>query len=436
MAWTLIGAVFIAAATLCLPHPCSATEPKDRITVKRVKIVVDDHRYVWEDKKRVPARHADGITEPATIISHLAFAPGDQMTPEALERAVRRAQGRLLATNDYYSVSAVVLPPRKSPETRTVLIRLQEGFTYHFGGGYAYGFFGKDNLRGRRQYFAAAVGYNLTGATFVNESVADTPLILGAECFYTNSGPAPAEITEFHRVDTRIRTGLRFHPDWVIGLDVASLFVNHTTVPAGLDADYFGDARRAELLLSPSLTYQFAADNEPISSGVRITARLDLYLPVSGGVRAAYLLQAVGKKTLAKGHSLNLQLSHGRAFAPQPYMEKFDIYSGNDFAIRSGQDQFGLMAEQIAMANFEYRIHFVGFFIPPFFDVDIDGFVFADAGWAAAHDEPLFGGGLLDAFGAGLRLNLNSPVFTYFSFSYGWSHQGSGRFVFTGTAGF
>jgi len=41
-----------------------------------------------------------------------------------------------------------------------------------------------------------------------------------------------------------------------------------------------------------------------------------------------------------------------------------------------------------------------------------------------------------DAFGGGLRVLFDNPVFAYFTLCYGINHSGDGRFIFAATKGF
>ncbi len=170
---------------------------------------------------------------------------------------------------------------------------------------------------------------------------------------------------------------------------------------------------------------------------LKLEGRGNLYwVPEQEDITGSLLLKAAASYEFIKGHSADIQVSGGGAVSALPYLDKFDLYNTEDLSIRSDQNLRDLLVEEFLLINFEYRFSLLKFFIPPIFNIGIKGFLFTDLGWAAEYNRILFEEPLRDAYGAGLRIVLDNPVFASFSFSYGINRYGKGRFVFAVTSGF
>jgi len=108
----------------------------------------------------------------------------------------------------------------------------------------------------------------------------------------------------------------------------------------------------------------------------------------------------------------------------------FDLFLTEDRNIRSGYSAEALNVSAFALGSVELRQSVVSFTVPPAFNCNVQIYGFSDL--AVISGETRFA----DAYGAGLRILFDNPVFAYFTFSYGVNHKGAGRFLFCGTAGF
>ena len=72
--------------------------------------------------------------------------------------------------------------------------------------------------------------------------------------------------------------------------------------------------------------------------------------------------------------------------------------------------------------------------MPPCFPVDIIPYLFTDLALTQEYSDKSIR--LFDAYGVGLAINFDCPVFAYFNFSYGINHQGKGKFVFAAMQNF
>jgi hypothetical protein len=117
----------------------------------------------------------------------------------------------------------------------------------------------------------------------------------------------------------------------------------------------------------------------------------------------------------------------------------FDLSATEDRSVRSGYSRTDLRAASFVFGSAEIRQQVFAANVPPGFECRVQAFLFSDfAGISAMGKSVFFAEGLsfADAYGAGARVLFDNPVFAYFSFSYGWNHEGRSRFTFAATAGF
>jgi hypothetical protein len=100
--------------------------------------------------------------------------------------------------------------------------------------------------------------------------------------------------------------------------------------------------------------------------------------------------------------------------------------------VRSGWDREDLYADRFAFGSFELRLRPLILPLGGIFRLSVSPFGFVDFAYSG-RDGAL---AAYDAYGAGLRLGFENPIFAYFTFAYGWNRDGSGRFTMTGSAGF
>jgi hypothetical protein len=125
----------------------------------------------------------------------------------------------------------------------------------------------------------------------------------------------------------------------------------------------------------------------------------------------------------------------GQTLDSPPQKSLFDLYYAEDRSIRSGYTLEELTAPYYLFGSTELRFNFVTFTIARTVDCTIQGYIFSDVG--RMYDL----GGIskkefVDAYGGGVRVLFDNPVFAYFTFAYGLNHEGKGRFSFCATAGF
>jgi outer membrane protein assembly factor BamA len=402
------------------------------ITISKVKIKIEDELYIWEDRRKIPAKEKDGRTAPSTVVSFLDFAPGDKITPEKLEKKTQIATRRLINSGYFFDVQVIVIPPRLKPEYRTVLIRIKEGFLWRFGGI----FVGKDNLWGRKKTFRIHARYNLAGGQYRDENFMGKSVLLGGSLYYRRRATS---VADYYQGQLNLMTGYFFTPVLLMGVDFKSKYTRFTEHSSDVTEAYLGGLKRTDLILSPYLNYELQSSSATIS----LEGKINAFLPVENdSFLLSYLSVIAGrwhflpKHSLFEGHSLNLQLSTGGSSDSLPYLARFDIYDTPDMSIRARYPAMDLLLDRFILINSEYRFPLLEFVIPPIFPTRIMGFIYADTGFGGNEKDEKYFPRSYEGYGAGLRILFENPVFAYFSLSYGANRNGDTRFVFIGTPGF
>jgi hypothetical protein len=210
------------------------------VTLVRVRIIINNDLYEWTEAGiTLPGETTAALTG-RTVVSFTALHPGRRYTLEDLERECQKTRYRLEESGYFYSAAVTVVPPRRNPAERTVVIEVTQGFLMRFSGGYAYGMFGWAGLGGERQELRLYGGWNQNGAAYINHRTGGLPLLLGGSLFYYGPG---GETRLGLPVDTRplegtLNTAFYAGPDFLAGVTMdmtVPLGENHTELP-GLSA--------------------------------------------------------------------------------------------------------------------------------------------------------------------------------------------------------
>lgn len=432
------------------------------VRVVRVKIALDDILYEWTADGVFPADKitpADGESssaerddaageslagesaklKPETVISFLGVTPLLSVPLDELERRCRESELRLSESGYVYSASVLVLPSRKNPSERTVLVTVSSGFFWRFGGGNAWALFGKDALGGERSSVRLVAGWNRNGAEYAHYRAFGLPLVLGGRFFWLGPGDYSLMNATEGIPDTGsaleggLTTGWFLSPDFLTGVDVSA------------SADGFGSGTLFSL--QPFIQYRkFLVPGSPEAYGnesdIGFDARL-FWFPGESAMKGEASAFIHGR--LSPSATLAFKAASGTSSGNTG----FDLLLSEDRAVRSGYGTDDLFASSYAFCSAELRFLVASIPLSYAMGCDVQLFAFSDAallsrraGTADADAEgttdadgasDAFGA---DAYGAGLRLLFDNPVFAYFTFSYGLNHDGDGRLMFCGTAGF
>jgi hypothetical protein len=403
------------------------------VRVSNVRLFIDDAEYEWTRSGLV--RTTDDETggdeaaitlKPETIVSFLSFHPEQRSTIGRLEQRCIDSEKRLQDSGYVYEVSILIIPPRRNPEERTVVVEARSGYVWRYGGGNAWGMVGKEGLRGERAAVWGYFGWNRNGLTYLHSRVGGLPLALGGQFYYY--GPGDYTSKRFDGIENRFEciatAGWHIVPDLFTGIDIGE--------------SGFGFSDRGLFSVQPFVSYQKYL-NFGTHSSAGANARVFWYplMGMSNYEGSIYTHIGITKKlTLAVtgggGYSGPYQ---PRGFDNRPQKTLFELYYAEDRSIRSGYTPDELTAPHYLFGSAEFRFNIVTFNIAHTVDCTIQGYSFSDLGGiydAGGASQKNF----VDAYGGGVRVLFDNPVFAYFTFAYGFNHEGKGRFSFCATAGF
>lgn len=401
--------------------------PAGKMTISKVKVFLDEDEITAESEKAQADGQTNGKIRYSTIMSYTKFRENKKFSRKQLQKEAESTRLRLMDSGLFYSAEVEARESRKNPGTMVVYISVRTGFLLRFGGGNAYGFFGKAGLGGRRNNLTGYLGYNKSGASYLDENTFGLPLILGASAF-TNLPQSLAQKKPL-TFDTLVKAGVFMTPDLKLGADLKTLFtVNEESFadfilsPFLCDTVWFSEklVMKSELRL-----YNYFSDDYEGSSA-EAAVNLD-YTPfkkitlaglLSGGT---VIDQNDGDKTV----KINLE---------KTALTLCDELGLANRGIRSGYTKEELSTVCYGLFSAEIRWKAYSCTMAKTFPFDIIPYLFTDLALARnSSDEDLT---FLDAYGAGLLISFDCPVFAYFNFSYGLNHEGKGRFTFAAMQSF
>lgn len=437
----------ITLLALAIFVACPAVLAAEDTIVSEVRIIVDEREYEWTDKgiaeKETSGESGEAIDTESirveTVISFLSVRPGlsfRQDREDELARLCRESEIALANSGYFYDATVQELPARKNPLERTVLVNVTTGFLWRFGGGNAWGLFGRDAIGGRRNAFRLYAGWNRNGVSYTDYHSLGMPLVLGGSLFcyapgrYAGMDSVAGNSDAERAASAGVIAGWFAHPDVLVSVDAVT----------GLDA-FSSDAER-KWSVQPAVSwrkYLVPGDSEDYGteSDMGVDARA-FFFPADGARKAEASAFVHGRV------SENFALAVKAAAGTSEGNVGFDLSMTEDRSVRSGWNAADLVARTFAFGSIEARRRIVSFFVPPGFACDLQVFAFSDAAFAVSGTDGYLADGadssgrvaVPDAYGAGLRILFDNPVFAYFSFTYGVSREGDGRFMFCGSAGF
>jgi hypothetical protein len=410
----------------------SPAQENATVRIARIRLFIDDAEYEWTRSGLAPDNDDAGaggkaaITlRPETVVSFLSIRPEQQSTVERLEQRCLDSEKRLQDSGYVYEVSILIIPPRSNPEERTVVVEVRSGYVWRYGGGNAWGMIGKAGLRGERAAVWGYFGWNRNGIKYLHSRVGGQPLALGGQFYYY--GPGEDKSKHFDGVGNRFEfiatSGWHIVPDLFTGIDIAESGFSFSN--AGLFS------------IQPFVSYQkYLAVGTNSDAGINARFFWHPLLEMSKYEGAVYAhIGITGKLVLALngGGGYSLRRFHSVDNLPQTAL--FDLYYVEDRSIRSGYTPEELMAPHYLFGSAEIRFTVVAFTIAHTLDCAIQGYIFSDLGGiydsgGASNKE------FVDAYGGGVRVLFDNPVFAWFTFAYGLNHGSKGRFSFCATAGF
>jgi len=319
-----------------------------------------------------------------------------------------------------------VVPPRKNPDKRTVIISVTKGFLPRIGGGPIYAMYGRVALGGKRNQLIGAAGWNLLGAVYTDENFCGLPLIIGASA-YTD---APASLLGNDGVgfNGSLTAGSFLNPDWRICVDLLGSLNSRQ----GIVKDKF--------IVSPYLYHQhffrtnlFTETEGRLYYKPAITSS-DFSGEAGSSVNYSPVQNLNFGALVCGGTRFGTDSAYDQNFVHDLTMEHTSVSSKSGLskrAVRSGYEEEELAFSSYFMTSLEARWTAYDFIIAGTFPGTIRPFVFTDLAFGKkASMESQKNWNFVDAYGAGLQINFDCPVFAYFNFAYGFNHEGKGKFCF------
>ena len=418
-----LAGIFSAAAQEATQEIMPAT-----VHVSAVRIFIGEAKYDWTsdgiafDEASVPSGTRIQL-KPETIRSFLSVRPGLMVAPGDLERRCLDSERRLTESGYVYEASVLSMPSKNGAAERLVVVSVTEGFFGRFGGGGIWAMVGKAGLFGDRASALFWAGYNRNGCSVLHSDVGGTPLALGARLFYYGPGDYDGKTagSRENRFYGALSAGWYLGPDLLVGIDGA--------------LDHFGPSSTGLFSLQPCVFL-----NRYLALGVKSAwgaeARGYWYpdLEMTKGDCTAHVHAGFTERA-----RVALSGSVGYSADDLPPDACFDLYYTEDRSVRSGYSMDELIGSRYALASAELRYDFLSFKVPPAFPCTVQGFIFSDVAAIDPADNGADNDAAsspLDAYGLGARIIFDNPVFAYFTFTYGVNHEGDGRFIFCGTAGY
>ena len=380
-----------------------------KIKISKIKVFLDDVELYDTIKL-------------STILSYTKLREDKSFTQSSLEKEIKRTKLRLMDSGLFYTAEVESLPSRKNPGTVVIYITVRTGFLLRFGGGGIYGVFGKVALSGNRDSLLGYAGYNKNGISYVNENTFGIPLVLGGAVF-TNLPEGLSEKTGI-KVEGLQKTGWFITPDLKIGNDTG-LSLGHTAdiyFSPYLFRTFYAQKSFATFELRSFNSFSDAGGNCNTFSSLESSFTVD-YSPIpkltlAGMICGGFVCHSDNKKISLEKNTVTVCDGPGLS----------------NRGVRSGYSLEELNADYYGLCSMEVRFNVLEFKIPPAFPGTIIPFVFTDL--AVSHNQGFESIDFLDAYGIGLQINFECPVFAYFNFSYGVNHLGKGKFIFAAMQSF
>lgn len=405
---------------------------EEAVSVTKVKIIIQEKEYLW---------NTDGVMEqisdessnisPYTVASFSSLIPGKDYSLKKLEEEVMRTQMRLVQCGLFYSAVVQIIPPRKNPHERTIIITVTEGFLHRFSGGNAYAMYGREGLGGSRSGMYAYAGWNLLGLSYAHENLFHNGTI--AAFSFASYDLFPSLLPDnnaSHKMQGTMHLGKYITPDIGVTLFSRILF---TPLMSSFNETFFSLGPVVRVHRNELTPFDFSWNME--TSALYYLNQRSYQTASKWTVRKNFAREYFAEKGLGQKLTLAVSLSGGYENRNAPEALAFNLYNTDDRSIRSGYSKDELLGISFVLFSSEFRYDILSFKIPPAFSCIPQIFVFTDIACITTRNESDLCS-FADAYGGGIRFLLDNPIFAYFTFTYGINHEGEGRLMFSTTGGF
>lgn len=388
-------------------------------TISKVKVYLDNEELTSENEDSASFKLS-------TILSYTKLKAGKSFSSSALDKEITQTELRLINSGLFYTAKVEKMASRKNPGTYIIYITVTTGFLKRYGGGGIYAIIGDAGIDGKRQQVLWFAGLNRNGVSYLNENCFKTPLIFGSDLF-TNIPDNFVDKKEA-LISGKITIGSFITPDLRICIDTAATFnisnkkfEKNFAISPYLSATHFTSEKcfwTSELRFN---YFPIASTNNYFDSAFTVN-----YTPV--------------KQITLAGMACG-------GYSPQNQSNNISLYRSSDTLsynlglsnreIRSGYSKEDLSVRGYLMATGELRWNALSFTVPPCFPAHMVPYIFTDIAAVEKIDtNGTSSNGIMDAYGAGVYLVFDCPVFATFNFSYGVNQNGKWRFSFAAMQSF
>ena len=399
-----------------IPQTLFSSGTEETVSIRGFKIMIGEERYSWADGENIPSNPKDLISL-ETVFSYTYLKPGMKINLDELEAEIRKMEQRLLSSGLFFTAQVYVVPPKQYPDSRTVMIKLAPGSVDRFGGGLIYAYWKRLALNGGRVDLLLCAGYNQAGIGYGDYNLFGKNLIFSANAGYANPGLGQAYPAFYHEFRADLFFGFRPHPDIEIGVGGEFNSVNHTEISPEIPDNLISPGTVNWFAVNPSINASLRGVPE-LSACASLGARILFFLP-DAPVLFKNEFQASAAYTLGS-FKVSESAKFIWAFGPLPYLEKTPLSA----LLKGPCDYIQGLGDSLFFSSTRADLKIFGINLFNFIPVDFGLFLFFDAG-------SVCGGGLAPdfsifslAYGPGIRVHFDSPVFVNLEVSCGFNPQG------------
>ncbi|MDC7127232.1 MAG: hypothetical protein PQJ46_16840 [Spirochaetales bacterium] len=187
----------------------------NKVTISRIKLEIDNARYTWDES--FPEDKEDVRISPKAVFSFTELKPGIEISEQKLEKKVKIFETRLNESGLFYTASVNIIPPKRNPQKRTIVVKVMTGFFLRFGGGNAYGYLGNMVTGGRRAEWGITAGANFAGINFVLRNAFNHGIYLNPYIYYKNHLLRSSDL-KYHKFRAGSDFGKYLTPDLLTGV--------------------------------------------------------------------------------------------------------------------------------------------------------------------------------------------------------------------------
>lgn len=387
------------------------------VTLSKIRFIINDERIDWSIDEKIPNIQIEGASSPSYLSTFFRYKPGDIIPIKSLDREIKRSQLRLEDSRLFYSVKVANVPPRRFPDRRTVVIEVQDGFRFRFGGGDLYGQFGQVNVKGSGSSYLLTAGVNRFGIKYEDMTLPNK-MFYGSSLEYNNSYYKDGVDNLKQDAKASLHLGRFLYPDFKLSLGSSFYYFK----------ERHSGHKNATSIYS-SINYQiFNELRDSILNKTYIDSKFELGIKESPNI---IIFESILRNKLIFLNSTVLasQLAYGWMSDSSRIFTDFNLYDYDPRkSIRAGYKEADLTSREYLLNNLELRFLAPTLNFPPIFKIQLSAFIYSDIA--------LIDSAIKDAYGVGARIFFDNPIFTGMTFSYGINRYRSGRFIFNMTMGF